>query len=160
MRYSSRIEPTAPPVLARALRIGPRDWLDLAVAAVELAIARLRIATSDRFALVCPAAAASPPMRKPDQRVERVRRAIARVSHRLPWRTDCLVQAIAARRWLRRLGLEASLRIGTSVKVSEPFEAHAWLMYGDEAITGGDTGNSVALFDSASSLQAAGPSQS
>ena len=160
MKYSSRIEGVLPSVLARALSLGPRDWLDLAVAMVELAFARVRIATSDRFALIRHAAVASPPPKKPDERVERVRRAIARVSHRLPWRSDCLVQAIAARRWLRRFGLETSLRIGAPGKVSEPFEAHAWLMYGDESVTGGDTGDRVALFDSASSLKPAGPSQS
>ncbi len=147
MRYSSRIEGAPPSALTRALSLGPRDWLDVAIATVELAFARVRVSTSDRFALVRPAAAASRPTRKPDERVERVRRAIARASHRLPWRTDCLVQAIAARRWLRRLGLEASLRIAGPGKISEPFEAHAWLMYGDEAVTGGNIGDSVALFE-------------
>ena len=160
MRYSSRIEGVPPSALAKAISLGPRDWLDLAVAMVELAFARVRIATSDRFALIRHAAVASPPSKKPDECVERVRRAIARVSHRLPWRSDCLVQAVAARRWLRRFGLETSLRIGAPGKMSEPFEAHAWLIYGNEAVTGGDAGDRVALFDSASSLRAGGHSQS
>lgn len=150
MRSSSRIEYARPSALAKVLMLGPRDWLDLAVATAELAFARIRVATSDHSALICCTAPAKSPACKSDKRIERVRLAIARASHRLPWRTDCLVQALAAQRWLRRLGLEASLHIGVPEKARDSFEAHAWLMHGHEVVTGGDVGNHVELFDSAS----------
>jgi hypothetical protein len=150
MRSSSRIEGGAPSALAKALGLAPRDWLDLAVAATELAIARTRVAASDRSALFQPTTAAGLPARERDQRVERVRLAIARVSHRLPWRADCLVQAVAAQHWLRRLGVKTSLHIGISSEGRDRFEAHAWLMHGDEVVTGGDVRDYLPLLDSVS----------
>jgi hypothetical protein len=78
-----------------------------------------------------------------------VRVAIARTSHRLPWRADCLVQALAARHWLRRLGVETSLCIGVPVRANDRFEAHAWLMHGDEMVTGGDIKDHRPLLDPA-----------
>jgi hypothetical protein len=89
-----------------------------------------------------------------------VRLAIARASHRLPWRADCLVQAIAAQHWLRRLGVETSLRIGVPGKARDPFEAHAWLMHGDEVITGGDIRDYAPLLDPMSQIEASRPRKS
>ena len=71
-------------------------------------------------------------------RIERVRLSIARASCRVPWRADCLVQAVAARHWLRRLGVETTLHIGIPSEARGRFEAHAWLMHGDNVITGGE----------------------
>jgi hypothetical protein len=150
MRSSPQIEGGTPSALVKALNLSPRDWLDLAVAGVELAIARVYVAVADRSALLRPPVAESPSRAKVDPRVERVRLAVARASHRLPWRADCLVQAIAARRWLGRLGVETDLRIGVPGQARDPFEAHAWLMHGDEVITGGDIGDYVPLLDSVS----------
>jgi hypothetical protein len=150
MRSSSRIEGGAPSPLSRALGLAPRDWIDLAVAATELALARARLAMSGSSALLQRAAAAGSPTREEDERVERVRLAIARVSHRLPWRADCLVQAVAAQHWLRRLGVETSLHIGIPGERRDRFEAHAWLMHGDEVVTGGDVRDYLPLLDPAS----------
>jgi len=95
-----------------------------------------------------------------DERVERVRLAIARTSHRLPWRADCFVQAIAAQHWLRRFDVETSLRIGVPSKARDPFQAHAWLMHGDEVITGGDIEDYVPLSASMSRIEATRPRKS
>jgi hypothetical protein len=149
MKSSSRIDHAAPSAVAKALGLGPREWGDLAVAIAELAVARIRLAAYDRSALIAAVPAASRASES-GARAKRVRLAIARVSHRLPWRTDCLVQALAAQHWLRRHGFESSLRIGVPRKSCEPFEAHAWLMHGDEVVTGGNVEDHVALFDSAS----------
>jgi Transglutaminase-like superfamily len=149
MTLSSRIEgPLRSEASLKAFGLSPRDWLDLAVGSVELGLARVRIATCDRAALVRPEKAASPITNEPDMRVERVRLAIARASHRLPWRADCLVQAIAARRWLRRLGVETSLCIGVADRTKDPFEAHAWLMHGERVITGGDISGYIPVLNS------------
>jgi hypothetical protein len=153
MRSSSQREGAAlsAPVSARSL--SAREWVDLAVAGIELAIARFRLATAGRAALLAPPTAARRPASKVDRRIVRVRLAIARTGHRLPWRADCLVQAIAAQHWLRRLGVQTSLRIGVPGKINDPFEAHAWLMCGDEVVTGGDIGDYIPLLDSVSRVE-------
>lgn len=132
-------------MLIRAIALSPRDWLDFAVASAELALARVRLPKSNHTGLLqSPALEA----RCPDPtnaRVDRVRIAIARASSRLPWRTDCLVQALAAHHWLRRLGVETSLSIGVPRNAQGRFEAHAWLTHGDVVITGGDISRYVPL---------------
>lgn len=69
--------------------------------------------------------------------VERVAYVIPRVAAYLPWRSDCLVQALAARRWLKRKGIPSTLRIGVK-RESGNFSSHAWLVHGDRIVTGGD----------------------
>ncbi len=149
----SRVRPGAAPLLVTVLALRPRDWMDLAVAIVELGIARVRIATADRRSLLQPRTTVSNRGANSFGRVERVRVAIARASHRLPWRADCLVQALAARHWLGRLGVETSLRIGVPGKRRDQFEAHTWLMHGEIVITGGDIDDYVALGSSTSSIE-------
>lgn len=134
----------------RAPGLRPAEWLDLIVATLELAIARARLATSDRTdVLGCPERSVSRhENRNASERVQRVRLAIARTSHRVPWRADCLVQALAARRWLRRLNVETTLFVGVPGKAEPQFEAHAWLMHGDDVITGGEVSAYVPLSNS------------
>ena len=77
--------------------------------------------------------------------MERVAFAIPRVGTRLPWRADCLVQALAAQRWLRRHGVATQLIIGARKPTPTEFEAHAWLKVGERVVTGGDIGGYVPL---------------
>jgi len=70
-------------------------------------------------------------------KVERVAFAIPRVAFYLPWRGDCLVQALAARRWLGHNGIATALHLGVHKDLSVNFEAHAWLTAGDKVVTGG-----------------------
>jgi len=77
--------------------------------------------------------------------VERVAFAIPRVAARLPWRADCLVQALAARRWLGRNGVATTLGLGVHKDMPDTFEAHAWLKAGDRIVTGGDISGYVPL---------------
>ena len=145
MRSSS---PDNRSLLGRARNLSSGEWLDLAVAALELGRARLRLARIDAAALLEGAAAGATAGRSPagqDSRVARVSKAIARASHRLPWRTDCLVQALAAQSWLRRYSLESQIVIGAKERVQDPFEAHAWLTCGDVVVTGGDVGGYAPL---------------
>jgi hypothetical protein len=151
MRSSSRVDQQggsdALPLPVRALRLTPVEWLDLIVATFELAIARVRLATADRSALLAqPETPRSSRTNTADsERVQRVRLAIARTSHRVPWRADCLVQALAAQRWLRRLDVETALFVGVPGKPVSQFEAHAWLMHDDDVITGGQVDGYVPL---------------
>jgi hypothetical protein len=63
---------------------------------------------------------------------------IPRLAKRLPWRTDCLVQALAGQSMLTRRGLASEVLVGTAKHSDGTFEAHAWLSCRDATILGGD----------------------
>lgn len=70
---------------------------------------------------------------------------IPRVARRLPWRADCLVQAIAGQRWLLANGIATNIVIGAENSAEIGFGAHAWLMRGETVVLGGDIAKYVAL---------------
>lgn len=70
--------------------------------------------------------------------VEQVAYVIPRVAARMPWRADCLVQALAAKRWLGRHDVATTLSLGVPREKAIDFEAHAWLSAGENVVTGGD----------------------
>lgn len=63
--------------------------------------------------------------------------ALAAVSKRLPWRSDCLIQALAGKLWMDRLRLPADLRLGVQADAAGELHAHAWLEVDGLAVTGG-----------------------
>ena len=63
---------------------------------------------------------------------------IPRLAPRVPWRSDCLVQAIAGQRMLARRGIASEIAVGTAKNAAGHFEAHAWLNAGGQTILGGD----------------------
>ena len=75
--------------------------------------------------------------------VERIAFVVPRVAARVPWKSDCLVQALAAQRWLRSARIKSTLSIGVRQQPDAGFEAHAWLSVGTTLVTGGD----IAGFD-------------
>ena len=122
--------------IARARRLSRHEWLDLLIATFELAKARVRLA----FGIEQIILERRPAAYRPCDRalaIRRVRTAIERASLRVPWRSNCLVQAVASRNWLRRLGLEANLLIGVREQHG-PSEAHAWLICDGDVVVGGD----------------------
>ena len=130
--------------LKKLASLGPSGWMDLMAASIELAIARVRLGTQDTKDLLISPAASDVPQQasllsgKQRRLVERVTFAVPAVGPRLPWRADCLVQAMAARRWLRRNEIATSIYLGVRKGPTAGFEAHAWLMLGDKIITGGE----------------------
>ncbi len=68
----------------------------------------------------------------------RIAYVIPRLSDRLPWRSDCLVQSIAGQNWLSSLGAYGEIQIGVENPQDGKFGAHAWLMHGETVVTGGD----------------------
>jgi hypothetical protein len=56
----------------------------------------------------------------------------------MPWRADCIIQALAAERWLRRRGIPSALFFGVPKEPRKEFVAHAWLKAGERVVTGGD----------------------
>ena len=109
--------------------------LDLVRAGRHLALARRRLPNFDTTKLSNPGRA------EPDPAiVERVAFAIRAMAARVPWRSDCLVQALAAQQWLADCGIASTIHLG--VKASEaPIDAHAWLKVGDRVVIGGDVGD-------------------
>lgn len=119
--------------------------LACARAAAELAFARLRhIAMPVGQIAALNAAAAckgrGPQGAGPGDRalVDLVGWVIPRVAFRMPWRSDCLPQAMAAQRWLLARGIATSIVIGVERPDGASFNSHAWLLYGDRAVTGGE----------------------
>jgi hypothetical protein len=71
------------------------------------------------------------------ERAELVGRAIARAARRTPWRSTCLVQALAAQWMLARRRSEARLRFGVARADGSEIEAHAWVESAGVLVTGG-----------------------
>ncbi len=73
--------------------------------------------------------------------IYRIRWGIAAMSHHVPWRADCLPQAIAARLMLGRRGIANTLYLGVAKTKHEDqieLEAHAWLRSGRIIVTGAE----------------------
>jgi len=120
----------------------------------ELALARLalpRIKPADvlrRNALGAALLKAGPPADEAAQRSAEVAAVIARLALRVPWRADCLVQALAGQRLLLRYHVASEIVIGTTKGTDGAFEAHAWLLHEGTVILGGDVARFDRLLDS------------
>ena len=127
----------------RAARLSRDDWHYLALAVMELTLARFRHATT-------PIAAILATLEQRDKAretvthelgsevcISRLSWAIGAAAARVPWRSDCLLQVMAADHWLRRHGLQPEFFLGVAKDRSGRFEAHAWLRCGGISVTGG-----------------------
>ncbi len=127
----------------RATQLTLSDWRYLAQASVELLAARYRFSTlSPESILRALQDRSSPLPREQINRpaaidVKRVSWAITLAARYVPWRSDCLIQVMAADRWLRRHGLCADFHLGVAKDVDGGLKAHAWLRYGGLTVTGG-----------------------
>src|SRR5262245_38515463 len=68
---------------------------------------------------------------------ERVRWALGTAARRLPWRSSCLVRALAGRRMLARRGVPCTLYLGVR-RAGASLEGHAWLRCGSHYVSGDD----------------------
>lgn len=128
--------------ICTAWRRGPRVWRDVVVAAWELALANraFRRTPPGKLALLPRDSGADPRPALTVQEqalVERVAYAVPIMGLRVPWRSDCVVQALAARRWLARGGIGSNVHVGVRTD-DQGFQAHAWLKVGERVVTGGD----------------------
>lgn len=140
-------EAQSPPVRPAISKLGKRDlfWLPyfLARGFAELIHARLlfeRIEARDlplRNQAASQAAITQGRTNNGDF-IARIAFVLPRISARLPWRSDCMIQAIAAQNWLSARGLPSEIRIGVERPDQGPFGAHAWLVHEDTVVTGGD----------------------
>ena len=121
---------------------GPRLWLDLLRAVAALAGARIRLSAQDPETLfTAPADGAAAGLTPAQSRlIHRVAFALPRAAARVPWRATCLVQALAAQRWLAHGGIASQLRLGARKSAADGLDAHAWLEAGGQVVVGGDVG--------------------
>jgi hypothetical protein len=63
---------------------------------------------------------------------------INRMAARVPWRSDCLVQALAGQQWLAREGIASEIVVGTAKQADGTFLSHAWLRVDSRIVLGGD----------------------
>lgn len=130
--------------LRAAARLTLRDWGYLALATHDLSIARVRLAVVPSAALLESLCSGGPGRRAPvpldaatRSRLERLSWALAVAARHVPWRSDCLVQAIAADRRLRRRRLKPDFFLGVAKDEAGSFRAHAWQRCGGVTVTGG-----------------------
>ncbi len=131
------------PDTGKALRLRDAGWVTRLTAQALVAMVRARWAFGRLEAAEIPArnarAAKAEIADAADELLaDRIGFIIARLAKRLPWRSDCVVQAIAAQEWLARLGMASEIRIGVERPEDGPFAAHAWLVRKERIITGGD----------------------
>lgn len=74
-----------------------------------------------------------------DAALERVAFLLPRIGARTPWRSDCLVQALAAQRWLATYDIASEIEIGVRRDVDSTFLAHAWVIQNGKVVLGGET---------------------
>lgn len=69
-------------------------------------------------------------------RIERISRAVMRSARLVPWRSDCLVQALAAQEWSAQLGIRTTITIQVGRGDGEEFLAHAVLKHNGKCVLG------------------------
>lgn len=60
------------------------------------------------------------------------------LSTRTPWRSTCLVKALAAHKLLEKRGISSKVHFGVKKDLKKGFEAHAWLSVAGKALIGGE----------------------
>jgi hypothetical protein len=68
--------------------------------------------------------------------VRRVSNIIRAVSKRLPWKCNCLPQAITAKQMLKLRRINSKLCLGMGKDANKKLIAHAWLITGSQNVTG------------------------
>jgi hypothetical protein len=115
------------------------DWRYLAIAVRELLIARIRHATQPTGKILLQLQEAGrPPKKVATGKVDvgRLSWAIAVAAAHVPWRSDCLLRAMAADRWLRRHQLQPQFYLGVKRNDAGGLAGHARLHFGDVTVTG------------------------
>ena len=69
---------------------------------------------------------------------EKIGWAVRTAARRSPWKSNCLAQAIAAKRMLQRRNISSTLYLGVQKAndIPDNLNAHAWVTCGDMVLTG------------------------
>lgn len=79
--------------------------------------------------------------------IGRVAFSVSRAARFMPFRSDCLIQALAARNWLLGYGIASEIRIGVEKGPETDFGSHAWLVCGENVVIGGEVGRYVVILE-------------
>ena len=126
--------------LVRFGELDPADkWLFLR-AVSWLAVARLMLIVMpfQRLAARLSAEAGASDAQPDQDFLNRVSFAVAAAANNVPWRSDCLPQAIAARILLKRQGYASIIHLGVEKSSPDAVVGHAWLSCGETVVTGGE----------------------
>jgi hypothetical protein len=126
----------------RAAGLSLQDWRYLAIAIKELLIARIRLASQPVGKILHdlqdersqPSSGA-----RGEVDLARLSWAIGAAAARAPWRADCVLQAMAADRWLRRCAMRREFFVGVQKDGAGQLRAHAWMRSGDVPVTGANS---------------------
>ncbi|MFC3100216.1 lasso peptide biosynthesis B2 protein [Altererythrobacter lauratis] len=139
----------------RRWTLGKMAWFAVAGAAAACELARARwqlrhvvghdLGVRNRAAQISGKAPRLDPLTQSAVRAH-LARAVPRMAGLVPWRSDCLVQAMAAQEMLRRFGISARIVIGAKKSLGEGFAPHAWLKSGTCIITGGEIDDYAVLY--------------
>jgi hypothetical protein len=119
----------------RAAALNAVEWLILARAAAALTVASAAVAMAPFRRAI---SFGNVGLRRPSKMivVRDVVWAIGAWSRRMPWRTKCIEQGIAAQRLLRLGGVDARLHYGVR-QVADRLEAHVWVTVDGRPVIGG-----------------------
>jgi len=127
--------------LRRLAQRKPADWGYLVIAAFELLLARIRhslVPTQTILAALQEGPCSSAHDGSGEGvNIERLAWAIGVAGGHVPWRSDCLVQVMAADHWLARNGFKGEFHLGVTKDEEGEFAAHAWLKWGELTVVGG-----------------------
>jgi hypothetical protein len=103
----------------------------------QLAVARVRLARAPVGAILEDLGSGAASWQATTGDVEAaIARAITSAAARVPWRSDCLLQAMAASAMLRKRNLPSHVCIGVRRGPAGALEAHAWLVTNGGIVTG------------------------
>lgn len=129
---------TTPAKVWEIIRAGEAPAITRAV--YHLARARLRLSriTPDTIARLNRQARTTRLAGTPDEaeEVERITRAVARAARLVPWRSDCLVQALGAQEWCSQAGIRTTITIQVGLGDKREFMAHAILKHHGKCVLG------------------------
>ena len=123
----------------RFLRFDRKRRLALLMAIADLFSARMRLALSPVDEVLARLADGLPGREARHDEAADFEWALIAAASRVPWRSDCLVQAIAAHRWARRNGTGFEFHLGVRRDGGE-LVAHAWTLSGGHFLSGRQAG--------------------
>lgn len=125
-------------MFTRFRRLGRERQSLLIEAAYELTLASASVALLPFRRSILRGSAPLPSGRRPSAAVATVVWAVEAAARRLPWRTVCIEQGLAAQRMLRRRGIDARLHYGARNDHSASrLEAHVWVTVDEIPVIGG-----------------------
>lgn len=126
--------------LFKLFRFTRRQHGLVAMAALELARARFALARIPAKEIIAELQDRTAPASRPEATgdVAAISWAVRTAAAGVPWRSDCLVQSLAASRWLKREGVMPEFRLGVTSSADGSLRAHAWLELDGVVLTGGE----------------------